>query len=94
MVRSELIEDVAERHPNLQIQEVRDIVDCIFTEMKSTLRRGDRVELRGFGSFSVKIRESRVARNPRNEEPVYVPQKSVIHFKSGKLMHERLNDTQ
>lgn len=92
MVRSELIQEVAEKHPNLRIQEIQEIVDCIFMEIKDTLRRGDRVELRGFGSFSVKVREARVARNPRNEEPVYVPKKSVVHFKSGKLTHERLND--
>ena len=94
MVRSELIQAVAEKHPNLRVQEIQDIVDCIFDEIKNTLQRGDRVELRGFGSFSVKEREARVARNPRNEEPVYVPKKSVIQFKAGKLMHERLNDTQ
>ena len=92
MVRSELVQLVAKNHPNLEVEEIKAIVDCIFDDVQETLKRGDRVELRGFGSFSVKRREARVARNPRNEERVFVSEKNVIHFKLGKQMFNRMND--
>ncbi len=91
MVRSELIREVAAKHPNLQMQEIQQIVDHIFVDFKDTLRRGERIEIRGFGSFSIKKRRPRQARNPRNEEPVFVPAKKAVKFKSGKLLRERLN---
>ena len=68
------------------------IVSAIFDEITAALARGDRVELRGFGAFSVKQRDARIGRNPRTGEAVHVAEKRVPFFKTGKLLRERLND--
>ena len=92
MIRSELIQKIADEHPDLSQREVERIVNTIFEEIIEAMARGDRVELRGFGAFSVKHRESRVGRNPRTGEAVEVEEKHVPFFKTGKLLRERLND--
>ncbi len=91
MTKSELIQRLAERNPHLTHRDVERIVSTIFDEIAAALSRGDRVELRGFGAFSVKHREARTGRNPRTGEQVEVEEKSVPFFKTGKQLRERLN---
>jgi integration host factor subunit beta len=91
MTKSELIQRLAERNPHLTHKDVERIVSTIFDEIAAALARGDRVELRGFGAFSVKHREARTGRNPRTGEQVEVEEKAVPFFKTGKQLRERLN---
>ena len=91
MIRSELIQKIADENPHLYQRDVERIVNTIFEEVTGAMARGDRVELRGFGAFSVKKRDSRVGRNPRTGETVQVEQKHVPFFKTGKLLRDRLN---
>lgn len=91
MTKSELILRLAEMNPHLFQRDVERIVSTIFEEIASALARGDRVELRGFGAFSVKERGPRVGRNPRTGEAVSVAAKKVPFFKTGKDLRERLN---
>lgn len=92
VIKSELVQRIATRNPHLYQRDVENIVNAILDEITNALTRGDRVELRGFGAFSVKRRDARVGRNPRTGAPVAVEQKSVPFFKTGKEMRERLND--
>jgi integration host factor subunit beta len=91
MIKSELIQRIAEENPHLFQRDVEKIVSTIFDEIAGALARGDRVELRGFGAFSVKSRDARMGRNPRTGEAVPVPEKRVPFFKTGKDLRERLN---
>ena len=91
MTKSELIAKLAALNPHLYQRDVERIVATIFDEIAVALARGDRVELRGFGAFSVKQRESRTGRNPRTGETVAVSQKRVPYFKTGKDLRDRLN---
>ena len=91
MIRSELIQRLADENPHLYQRDVERIVNTIFDEMTDAMARGDRVELRGFGAFSVKKRDARVGRNPRTGESVEVEEKHVPFFKTGKLLRDRLN---
>jgi integration host factor subunit beta len=91
MIRSELIQKIAEENPHLYQRDVEKIVNAIFEEIIEALADGDRVELRGFGAFSVKQRDARVGRNPRTGESVQVDEKHVPFFKAGKLLRDRLN---
>jgi integration host factor subunit beta len=91
MTKSELIARIAELNPHLYQRDVERIVSTIFEEIASALARGDRVELRGFGAFSVKYRDSRVGRNPRTGETVEVEAKAAPYFKTGKQLRELLN---
>jgi integration host factor subunit beta len=91
MIRSELVEKVAAENPHLYQRDVERIVATIFDEIIDAMAEGDRVELRGFGSFSVKQREARRGRNPRTGEAVDVDEKHVPFFKTGKLLRDRLN---
>jgi len=91
MIRSELIQKLAEENPHLFQRDVERIVNTIFEEIIEAMARGDRVELRGFGAFSVKKRDARAGRNPRTGEAVSVDQKHVPFFKTGKLLRDRLN---
>ncbi len=91
MTRSQLILRLAEQNPHLFHRDVERIVATVFEEISEALARGDRVELRGFGAFSVKRRSARVGRNPRTGETVHVAAKSLPYFKTGKQLRERLN---
>lgn len=91
MTKSELILRLAEKNPHLYQRDIERIVTTIFDEIVGALARGDRVELRGFGAFSVKKRDARQGRNPRTGETVSVEGKAVPFFKTGKQLRERLN---
>ncbi len=91
MIRSELIQLIADENPHLYQRDVERIVNTIFDEIVEAMARGDRVELRGFGAFSVKRREARTGRNPRTGDAVDVDEKHVPFFKTGKLLRDRLN---
>lgn len=91
MIKSELVQRIADANPHLYQRDVELIVNAILEEIVGALARGDRVELRGFGAFSVKNRPARVGRNPRTGEQVKVDEKHVPFFKTGKEMRERLN---
>ena len=91
MTKSELIAQLAERNPHLYQRDIERIVATIFDTVTDALARGDRVELRGFGAFSVKHRKARIGRNPRSGESVHVAEKRVPYFKTGKELRERLN---
>ncbi len=91
MTRSELIEKIAAKMPNLTVKDVESIVSVVFEKLTSALASGDRVEIRGFGAFSVRTRKPRVAINPKNKTKVEVPSKNIVHFKTGKELHTRLN---
>lgn len=91
MTKSELIQKLAESNPHLYLRDVEKIVDTIFDEITNALANGDRVELRGFGAFSVKERDARTGRNPRTGETVQVEAKRLPFFKTGKALREDLN---
>jgi integration host factor subunit beta len=91
MIKSELVQKIAEANPHLYQRDVEHIVDAMLDEITTALARGDRVELRGFGAFSTKSRPARLGRNPRTGAQVKVAEKVVPYFKTGKEMRERLN---
>lgn len=91
MTKSELIQRIAERNPHLYLRDVERIVGTIFDEISEALADGNRVELRGFGAFSVRHRDARTGRNPRTGEMVEVEAKQMPFFKCGKELRERLN---
>ena len=92
MTRSELVERLSVQFPDLYVREVEPAVEVFFSEIENSLSEGNRVELRGFGSFGVKERGSRKARNPRNGDPVMVSPKRTPYFKMGKKLFNELND--
>ena len=91
MTRSELIAALAADHPHLTAGDIERIVSALFNELTATLARGDRVELRGFGAFSVKQRRARAGRNPRTGETVEVVEKAVPFFRAGRELREQIN---
>ena len=91
MIKSELVQRLALANPHLYQRDVENIVNTIIEEITAALARGDRVELRGFGAFSIKNRPSRTGRNPRTGVAVHVSEKYVPFFKAGKEMPDRLN---
>jgi integration host factor subunit beta len=92
MIKSELIQMIADDNPHLYQRDVERIVGTIFDEIIEAMAEGHRVELRGFGAFSVKKRDARQGRNPRTGVSVYVEEKFVPFFKTGKLLRDRLNE--
>lgn len=92
MTKSELIARLAAQNPHLYQRDVERIVTTIFDQITDALARGDRVELRGFGAFSVKRRAARIGRNPRTGASVDVEEKFIPYFKTGKQLRERLNN--
>ena len=91
MTKSELIAELSAANPHLLGRDVELIVATIFNEITAALERGERVELRGFGAFTVKRRDARTGRNPRTGEAVPVDEKAVPFFKAGKELRERVN---
>ncbi len=93
MTKSDLIERVAARLPHISKKDTEIVVNTIFDSMTEALRRSDRIEIRGFGSFQVKIREAREGRNPKTGEEVKIPAKRTPFFKVGKELKERIDAT-
>ncbi|WP_183228906.1 integration host factor subunit beta [Bartonella callosciuri] len=91
MVKSELVQIIARQNPHLFQRDVENIVNAIFEEISTALANGNRVELRGFGAFSVKSRSARNGRNPRTGDAVAVEEKWIPFFKTGKDLRDRLN---
>ena len=91
MIKSELVQRISAQNPHLYQRDVENIVNAILNEISGALARGDRVELRGFGAFSVKRRDARVGRNTRTGDSVEVAEKHVPFFKTGKQLRDRLN---
>jgi integration host factor subunit beta len=91
MIKSELVQKLADDNPNLFHRDIEKIVSILFQEIADSLARGERVELRGFGAFSVKRRPARIGRNPRSGEPVRIEEKHAPFFKAGKELRDKLN---
>jgi integration host factor subunit beta len=91
MTRSELIQRLNEKYPHLYQRDIETLVGTVLNEVSEALVRGDRVELRGFGAFSIRVRDPRTARNPKNGEKVTVGERRAIYFRTGKELRERIN---
>ena len=92
IVKSKLLKQLSENYPNFLKKDLEKFTNIILSEIKRTLKRGDRVELRGFGVFSTNIQKARISRNPKTGEKVNTPEKKAIHFKMSKDLFKKLND--
>tara|TARA_B100001057_G_scaffold47589_1_gene42394 strand:+ start:223 stop:510 length:288 start_codon:yes stop_codon:yes gene_type:complete len=92
IVKSKLLKQLSKNYPNFQKKNLEKFTNIILSEIKKSLRRGDRVELRGFGVFYSKIQKARISRNPKTGEKVNTPEKKTIHFKMSKDLFNKLND--
>ena len=92
IVKSKLLKQLSENYPNFLKKDLEKFINIILNEIKRTLKRGDRVELRGFGVFSTNKQKASIRRNPKTGEKVNVPEKKTIHFKMSKEMFKKLND--
>ena len=92
IVKSKLLKQLANNYPNFLKKDLEKFTDIILTEIKQALKRGDRVELRGFGMFSTNIQKARISRNPKTGGKVNTPKKKTIHFKMSKEMFKKLNN--
>jgi integration host factor subunit beta len=91
VVKSELVRVLSERLPGLQLSQVEAAINCILTQMADAIAKGERIEVRGFGSFNLRHRPARIARNPKTGESLSLPAKVALHFKPGKEMRDRVN---
>ena len=94
IVKSKLLKQLSQNYPNFLKKDLEKFTDIILKEIKRTLRRGERVELRGFGVFSTNKQKSRISRNPRTGQKVHTPEKKTIHFKMAKDLFNKLNNDQ
>ena len=92
IVKSKLLKDLSKNYPNFLKKDLEKFTSIILKEIKNTLKKGERVELRGFGIFSTKIQKPRISRNPKTGEKVNTPEKKTIHFKMSKDLFKKLND--
>ena len=92
IVKSKLLNQLKKSYPNFLKKDLEKVVSIVLNEIKITLKRGDRVELRGFGMFSTNIQKARISRNPKTGEKVNTPEKKTIHFKMSKEMFKKLNN--
>ena len=92
IVKSKLLKQLSNNYPNFLKKDLEKFTDIILTEIKQALKRGDRVELRGFGMFSTNIQKARISRNPKTGEKINTPEKKTIHFKMSKEMFKKLNN--
>ncbi len=92
VVKSKLLKDLSKNYPNFLKKDLEKFTNIILKEIKNTLKKGDRVELRGFGVFSTKTQKPRISRNPKTGEKVNTPEKKTIHFKMSKDLFKKLND--
>ncbi len=91
VVKSKLLKQLSKNYPNFLKKDLEKLVDIILGEIKQTLKRGERVELRGFGVFSTNIQKARISRNPKTGEKIHTPKKRTIHFKMSKDLFKKLN---
>ena len=94
IVKSKLLKQLSKNYPNFLKKDLEKFTNIILNEIKRTLKRGDRVELRGFGVFSTKIQKSRISRNPKTGEKVNTPEKKTIHFKMSKDLFKKINNNE
>ena len=94
IVKSKLLNQLKKSYPNFLKKDLEKVVSIVLNEVKQALRRGDRVELRGFGMFSTNIQKARISRNPKTGEKINTPEKKTIHFKMAKEMFKKLNDNE
>ena len=94
IVKSELLKQLSRNYPNFLKKDLEKLVNIILTEIKRSLKKGDRVELRGFGVFSTKTQKARISRNPKTGEKVNTPEKKTIHFKMSKDLFKKLNNNE
>jgi len=92
IVKSKLLNQLKKSYPNFLKKDLEKVVSIVLNEIKQTLKRGERVELRGFGMFSTNIQKARISRNPKTGEKVNTPEKKTIHFKMAKEMFKKLNN--
>ena len=92
IVKSKLLKQLSKNYPNFLNKDLEKLSNIILNEIKQTLKRGDRVELRGFGVFSTNTQKARISRNPKTGEKVNTPEKKIIHFKMAKDLFKKLND--
>ncbi|MDB3949639.1 integration host factor subunit beta [Candidatus Pelagibacter sp.] len=92
IVKSKLLNQLKKSYPNFLKKDLDKVVSIVLSEIKLALKRGDRVELRGFGMFSTNIQKARISRNPKTGEKVNTPEKKTIHFKMAKEMFKKLNN--
>jgi len=94
IVKSKLLKQISKNYPNFLKKDLNKFTNIILSEIKNTLKRGERVELRGFGVFSTHIQKSRISRNPKTGEKVNTPEKKTIHFKMAKELFKKLNNNE
>ena len=94
IVKSKILKQLANNYPNFLKKDLEKFTNIIFDEIRQALKRGDRVELRGFGIFSTNTQKARISRNPKTGEKVNTPRKKTIHFKMAKEMFKKLNNEQ
>ena len=92
IVKSKLLKQLSTNYPNFLKKDLEKFINIILKEIKRSLQRGDRVELRGFGVFSTKTQKARISRNPKTGEKVHTPEKKTIHFKMAKDLFKKLNN--
>ena len=92
IVKSKLLKQLSQNYPNFLKKDLEKFTNIILKEIKRTLRKGERVELRGFGVFSTKTQKARISRNPKTGEKVNTPEKKTIHFKMAKDLFKKLNN--
>ena len=92
VVKSKLLKQLSTNYPNFLKKDLNKFTDIILNEIKKALKRGDRVELRGFGTWSTHIQKARISRNPKTGEKVDTPEKKTIHFKFGKELFDKINN--
>ena len=92
IVKSKLLNKLSKNYPNFLKKDLNKFTNIILDEIKQTLKRGERVELRGFGAFSTNVQKERISRNPKTGEKVNTPEKKTIHFKMSKDLFKKIND--
>ena len=92
IVKSKLLKQLSVNYPNFLKKDLQKLIDIVLKEIKNTLKRGERVEIRGFGVFSTNLQKSRISRNPKTGEKVHTPEKKTIHFKMAKDLFKKLNN--
>ena len=92
IVKSKILKDLSKNYPNFLKKDLEKFINIILGEIKNTLRKGERVELRGFGIFYTNIQKARISRNPKTGEKVSTPKKRTIHFKMAKDLFKKLNN--